>query len=104
MARTMTLATYRAVARPQLILLRCLPGAHQIAERLVRRVRHPHRRQIAGAIAARQCLGITPIGLDPIPRLHWDQRWGHHLTPHPEGGQLPIDHIPRRARFVADAQ
>lgn len=43
----------QAVPRAQLILLRRLPGAHQVTQRLVRGVRYPHRRQVTGPIAPR---------------------------------------------------
>ena len=38
------------VARTQLILLRRLARSHQVAQRLMGRIRHPHRRQVSGAI------------------------------------------------------
>ena len=92
------------VASPQLIALGRQASAHQIAQRLMRRIRHPHRRQIPAPIAARQLLGIAPVGLDPIPGLHRYQRRGDHLALHPQLAQLPVQHVPGRARLVAHPQ
>ena len=92
------------VPRPQLILLRRLARPHQIAQRLVLRVRHPHRRQVPAAVAPRQLLGVPPIRLHPIARLHRHQRRRHDLALHPERGQLPVQHVAGRPRLVADPQ
>ena len=42
------------VFRPQLIFLSRLPRSYQISQRLMRRVRYPHRRQLSGPIIPRQ--------------------------------------------------
>src|SRR5206468_1524939 len=41
----------QAMPEPELVLLRRFSGSHQITQRLLRWVRHPHRREIASAIA-----------------------------------------------------
>lgn len=94
----------QAMARAQLILLRGFPGPYQIPQRLMRRVRHPDRRQVAGAITPRQLQRVAPIRFHAIARLHGHQGGRHHLACHPECRQLPIHHIPGRARLVAHSQ
>ena len=81
------------VAGPQLIALGCEPSPHQVPQRLMRRVRHPHRRQIPRSVAARQLLRIAPVRLDPVPGLHRHQGRGDYLALHPQLAQLPIQHV-----------
>ena len=76
--------------RAQLILLRGFARAHQIAQGLMRRVRHPHRRQVARAITPRQLHRIPPIGLHPIARLS------------PAPASAPPPRTPRRAPSAAN--
>ena len=71
------------LSRPLLILLGILARPHQIPQRFMRGIGNPHRRQIAGAITARQLLGIAAIGLDPIARLDRHQRGSDHFTATP---------------------
>ena len=92
------------MARPQLILLGRFPRADEIAQRFVRRVGHPHRRQVAGAITPRELQRVAPVRLDPIAGFDGHQRRRHHLALHPERRQLPIQHVPRRAGFITHAQ
>src|SRR5262249_59603026 len=51
--------------------------AHQIPQRFVCAVRYPHGRQISSTVAARELLGITPVGLHPIARFHGYQSWSN---------------------------
>ena len=53
--------------RAKLILLGRFPGPHQIAQRLVIRVRHPYRCQFSRPIIPRQLQRIPPIRLHPSP-------------------------------------
>ena len=53
---------------------RCLARPHEVTHRLVDRIRHPDRRQLAGAKQPRQRHGVTAVGLDPLAGLPWDQR------------------------------
>ena len=94
----------QAVARPQMVFLRGLPRADEVPQRLVGGIGHPHRRQIARPITARQLQCVPPIGFHPIARLHRHQRRRDDLTAHAEAGQLPIHHIPGGARLVAGPQ
>ena len=52
----------------------------EIPQRFVRGIRHPHRGQVAGAVAARQFLGVPSIGLDPITGLRRHQRGRHDVA------------------------
>ena len=65
------------LAFPTQIFCCRLARPHQIANRLVHRVRHPHRRQFAGPKQPRQRHRIAPVGLDPLAGLLRDQRWSH---------------------------
>ena len=47
-------------------------GAHEIADRLMSRIRNPDRRQFAGPMQLGEVDRIPPVGLDPISRLAWD--------------------------------
>ncbi len=57
------------MAGAQLVLLRRLSSSHQIPQRFVRGVRHPHGRQVSGAVTPRELLGIASIRLHPIAGL-----------------------------------
>ena len=94
----------QAVSRAQLIALGRLPCTHQVAQSLVRRIRYPHRRELPGAVAARQLFGVAPIRLDPIPGLDRHQRGRHHLAVDPQLAQLPVQHVAGRPRLVAHPQ
>lgn len=93
-----------AMARPELILLRHFPRAHEIPQRFGRRIRHPHRGEIPGPIAARKLRGIFAIRLHAIPRLRRNQARRDHIAMHAERRELPVQRIPGRPSFVADAQ
>ncbi len=94
----------QSVLRSQFVFLRRLPGAHHVSERFVRRVGHPHRRQVAGcgscAPASRRLAGPSSPGLPPLPA---PASAPPPRTSHP-AGQLPVQRVPRRARLVAHPQ
>ena len=92
------------IARAQLIAFGREPRPHQIPQRLMGFVRHPHRRQVPRPIAARQLLGIAPVGLHPVSCLHRHQRRGHHFAVHSQLRELPVQHVTGRARLVAHLQ
>lgn len=48
-------------------------GSHQVAHGLMRRIRNPHRRQLAAPVQLGQHRRVAPVGLNPIPGLHRDQ-------------------------------
>ena len=63
------------------LLTRLAQGAHrrqtrtdQIADRLMRLIRNPHRRQFTGTMQLGEIDRIAPVGLDPISGLARDQR------------------------------
>ncbi len=88
----------------ELIFLCRFARSDQIAERFVRCVWYPHRRQLPGAMATRQFLGIAAIGFDPVTRLLWDQTRCDHLTLHPELRELPVKNVTGWAGLVTDLQ
>ena len=55
-----------------------LASADQIAHSLMRRIRHPHSRQLTGSMQSRQRHRIPPVGLDPLTQPLRDQRWRNH--------------------------
>jgi len=94
----------QSMPRAQLILLRGIPGPHQIPQRLMGRIRHPHRRQVTRAIAASPFLGVASIRLHAVAGLHGYQRRRDHLAAHAQRCHLPVHRVPGRPRLVADPQ
>lgn len=92
------------MTRPQLILLGRLPCPNQVPQCLGAFVWNPHRCQIVGAVIARQLLGIPPVRLHPIARLHRNQRGRHHCALHPQLRQLPVQYVASRIGFIAGPQ
>jgi hypothetical protein len=88
----------QAVACTKLVLLCRFSGAHQVAQRLVRSVRHPYRREITGAIAPSQLARIAPVRLDAIPGLHRHQRRRDDLAVHSRRSASRT--LPRRCREI----
>jgi hypothetical protein len=79
-------------------------SAHQIAYRLVRGIRNPHRRQLARPVQPRQTGRIPPIRLDPVARPLRDQGGGHDSTVVPVRRQVTLDAIATRACLLAEPQ
>jgi hypothetical protein len=48
-----------------------------------------------------QASGIPTVGLDPVARALRDERGCHHVAAHPHRGELALEVIARRTRFVA---
>jgi hypothetical protein len=90
--------------RFQLIFFGCFPRPYQVAQRLVRCVRHPYRRQFSGAVAARQFLRIPPVRLYPVPSFRRHQARSDHLAGDSQLRKLPIQHVPGRPGFIAGSQ
>ena len=90
-------------------LLSCLPqaphgcqaGTDQIAHRFMCRVGDPHGRQSTSPMQARQIDRVSSVRLDPVPRLAWDQRRGHHHAVVPRRNQLPLDAVAARSGLIA---
>ena len=76
----------------------------QVAHRLVRRVRHPNRGELAGPVQLRQAQRITPVGLHPVARLARDQGRRHHHAGVAEALELPLQAVAAGAGLVAEAQ
>ena len=55
-------------------------STHEITHRLVRLIRNPYRGQLSSSMQRSKFACITPVGLDPLARLAWDQRWSDHHT------------------------
>ncbi len=70
----------------------------------MRRIRHPHWREVSGAIATSQLLRVALVCLDPIAGLHRHQRGRDYLTAHAQLRQLPVQHVPGRAGLVTHPQ
>src|SRR5579864_8845907 len=92
------------MARPRQLHCRIDPRPHQIAHRLVHGVWHPHRCQLAGAVQNSQSLRVTPVGLDPVARPGWDQRWRDNRTAMAELGDLAIEAVAAGTGLVAELQ
>jgi hypothetical protein len=78
------------IARTLLIRLGCLAQTHQVAQRFVRLVRHPHRGQFTRPQIARQLDRIPTIRLDSIPGLDRNQRRSHYDAINTQPRQLTL--------------
>ena len=76
----------------------------QVPHRLMRRIRHPHRRQLSGTAELRTHQRIPPIRLHPISGLDRDQRRRHHGAVVPETEELPMQTVAARTGLIAEAQ
>ena len=77
-------------------------GAHEIADRLMGRIRNPDRRQFARPMQLGEIDRIPPVGLDPISRLAWDQRRSNDNATMPREGQLSLNAIAARAGLITE--
>jgi len=79
-----------------------LPGADQIAHRLVCRVRHPDCGQQSASVQHRQAGGVAFVVLLPLAAFAWDHRGGDDHAILPQLGEGAVDAIAARAGFVAE--
>jgi len=77
-------------------------GAHEIADRLMGRIRDPDRREFARPMQLGQADRVPAVGLDPISRFARDQRRSHDDALMPGEGQLPLNPIAARSGLVAE--
>ena len=82
------------------------PCPDKVAHRLMRRVRHPDRRQFSSSMQLRQHYRVATVSLHPVTRLHRDQGWRHHDAVVPHLDQLAVKTIasrdPLHSRNAAD--
>lgn len=76
----------------------------QIAHRLVRGIRHPHRRQLAGTVQFRQHHRVAVVRLHPVVRLYGDERRRNHDAVMPQINELAVQAIAARPGLVAEMQ
>src|SRR5256885_8878649 len=93
--QTCALPISQAVPGAQLITLGRPARAHQIAQRLVRGVRHPYGREVPGAVTARQLHSIATVSLDPISGFHRYQCRSHRSEEHTSELQSPCNLVCR---------
>src|SRR5512144_3076477 len=86
------------------IRCRCLARPAEVTNRLVDGIRHPDRRQLAGAKQPRKRHCVTPVGLDPLAGLAWDQRGRDNRAVMTQSLNLAVQPVPRWTSFVADMQ
>jgi hypothetical protein len=79
-------------------------GAHEIADRLMSRIRNPDRGQFAHPMQLRQADRISAVGLDPISRFAWDQRRSDDDAIAPSKRQLALNPIAARSGLVTEAK
>ena len=82
------------------ILEGILPGAGQIADRLVLDLGDVDRGQITRAHQAREGDRIAPVGLDPVTGPLGNQRRSHHEARDLLAPQVAIQPVPARSRLV----
>jgi hypothetical protein len=83
---------------------RRLPSTHEITHRLVRLIRNPYRGQLSSSMQRSKFACITPVGLDPLARLAWDQRWSDHHALVSKAGELSLDAVAARTGLVAEPE
>jgi hypothetical protein len=77
---------------------------HQVADRLMRRIRRPDSRQLAGPVQSRQRDRVAPVRLDPFARPFRDQGRSNHHAIVAERLDLTIEPVSRRPGFKTDMQ
>ena len=77
-------------------------GAHEIADRLMSRIRNPDRRQFAGPMQLGQADRVPTIGLDPISRFARDQRRSDDDAIVPGKRQLALIPIAARSGLITE--
>ena len=77
---------------------------NQIAHRLMRRVRHPDRRQLACPMQLGQHHRIAAIRLHTVARLHRNERWCDHDAVMPHLDKLPVQTVAARPSLIAETQ
>jgi hypothetical protein len=83
----------QVVLGAQPISARVVTGSHQVAQCLMRLVRHPDARQVTTAQQPRQLDRVALIGLDAISWPAWDQRGRHHEVLHAESRELAMERV-----------
>src|SRR5215212_6981224 len=90
------------------LLAQILPGGlarpHQIADRLMHRVRNPDPLELSCPQEPSQTGGVASVRLDVLARTFGDQRGRHNLTGMAERNKLAVEPIAGRAGFVAEVQ
>jgi hypothetical protein len=95
---------HEPVLRATLVLFRRRARAHQISQRLVRGIGHPHRRECAALVALGQLLRVAPVRLDLLARLSRNQRRRDDVAVDAHLRELPVQRVARRPGFVTDLQ
>ena len=83
---------------------RRIARATQIAEGFILDRRHVDGGEIARAQEPRELDGITPIRLDAVAGLLGDQRRRDDLTRQTLRGQIAVEAVPARARFIDERE
>ena len=94
--------------QPQLRVLarhaRGIARATQIAEGFVLDRRHVDGGEIARAQEPRELDGVTPIRLHAVAWLLRDQRRRDHLTRQALRGEIPVEAVATRSRFIGERE
>ena len=80
------------------------PRPHQVPHGLMGGVRHPDRRQLAGAVQLGQHYRVPAVRLDSVARFHRNERWRDDDTVVAAADEKPVQAVPARTRFIAEAQ
>ena len=86
------------------VVLQVLARPHEVAQRLLGRAGHAHRRELAGAVQAGEVARVAAVGLDVRPAAPRDQRGGDHLAGHAEIREQAPGVVAGRSGLVAGAQ
>ena len=94
----------QTMAGTELVLFGRLTGPDEIAQRFMRRIRYPHRREIAGTVAARKLGGVASVRLHAIAGLGGHEGGRDDVTRNTQAYELPVKHVSAGARLVTHAE
>ena len=80
--------------------IRVIPGAHQVAYRLVAHIGYMHASELAGTRQAGEVFAVAPVGFDVIAGALRNERRRHHPAGVPERRDLAVNPEAARPRLV----
>jgi len=79
-------------------------GSNQVAKRLIIGLRYGNRRELPGAVQARQQQSVASVGLDAIGRFARHARGRDHDAAEPAFPEFPNQAIPARTRLMTNRE
>jgi hypothetical protein len=94
--------TVEPLAGPLEVHLGAFAATRQLPIRLLGRLGWMDLRQLSGGEQSQQLASVSPVGLDPIPRLDRHQRWRDDLADAADLLEQPLQHKATDSRLIAD--